>query len=348
MNPAILAPGASRVLLAHGGGGQLTDELLRESVLPRLANPILDPLLDSALLDVPEGHRVALTMDGYVVQPISFPGADIGRLAVCGTVNDLAVCGARPVAIALGLILCEGLRRVDLDRVLDSIAATAEEADVQVVTGDTKVVDHGHGDGLTITTAGIGWAPRDRALAPSRVRPGDVILVNGHLADHGLTVMLAREMPEVSGPLRSDAAPLGSLIGHLLDSVGPDVAFLRDATRGGVAGVVDDLARGSGHRVVLEEDRLPAREEARHAADMLGLDILDVANEGKVVAVVRPEAADAALAAMRHHPRGRDACVIGHVAAAGDSHGARAEMVTSIGGRRLLRKPYGEQLPRIC
>jgi hydrogenase expression/formation protein HypE len=331
------------ILLAHGGGGQLTDDLLGRLLLPRLGNPLLDELLDSALLET-SGQRLALTIDSYVVQPIQFPGGDIGRLAVSGTVNDLAVCGARPQALALSLILCEGLEQSVLESSLDSIAVTAREADIRVVTGDTKVIGRGAGDGLYITTAGVGVVTHPGRLHPDQVRPGDVLLINGPIADHGMAVMLAREMPQVQSVLVSDVAPLNGLIAALLRAV-PQTRFLRDATRSGLAGVAADLATRSLLRVVLAEEAIPVRPETLHAAEMLGLDPLDVANEGKVVAVVPADQVAAALAALRAHPLGQQAAVIGRVEQAEDGI---CELETRLGGRRILQKPYGEQLPRIC
>jgi hydrogenase expression/formation protein HypE len=333
-----------RVTLAHGGGGQLTDELLDGLILPRLSNELLDGLLDSAMLEATGTDRLAMTIDSYVVQPWRFPGGDIGRLAVCGTVNDLAVCGGKPVGIALSLILSEGFEMSDLAQVVDSIASAGEEAGVPVVTGDTKVVGRGQADGVYITTAGVARVPRGMTLRPQRVQPGDVLIVNGPVGEHGLAVMLAREMPQVQSVLRSDAAPLNGLIQALLKRV-PGVLFMRDATRSGLAGVACDLARDSGWRVTLDEARIPVRPGAQHAADMLGLDPLEVANEGKVVAVVRPYEADAALSAMRSHRLGRGARIIGHVGSVADG---LCELRTLIGGRRIVQKPYGEQLPRIC
>jgi len=333
-----------RVTLAHGGGGQLTDELLDNLILPRLGNDLVGGLLDSATLAATGTDKLAMTIDSYVVQPWKFPGGDIGRLAVCGTVNDLAVCGGDPVGIALSLILAEGFAMSDLAQVIDSIAQAGEEAGVSVVTGDTKVVGRGQADGIYITTAGVARVPRGRVLQPQRVQPGDVLIVNGPVGEHGLVVMLAREMPQVHSVLRTDAAPLNGLIQTLLKQV-PDVLFMRDATRAGLAGVACDLARDSGWRVTLDEARIPVRPEAQHAADMLGLDPLEVANEGKVVVVVRPYEADAALAVMRSHPLGEHARIIGHVGGVEDG---LCELHTLIGGQRIIQKPYGEQLPRIC
>jgi hydrogenase expression/formation protein HypE len=335
----------SHIMLAHGGGGQLTDELIHEMVMPRLGNGTLKDLLDSGIVKNQPGGRIAMTIDSYVVQPLRFPGGDIGRLAISGTVNDLAVCGAVPMGIALSLILAEGLEKSILKKVLDSIELTAQEAGVHVVTGDTKVVGKNHADGLYITTAGVGHITSSASgLSPELVRPGDVILINGPIADHGLAVMLAREMPQVRSVLKSDVAPLNRMIQHLLHEA-PDVVFMRDPTRAGLAGVVADLASRTGWRIVLDETRIPINPETLHAAEMLGLDPLEVANEGKVVVVVRPESADAALAAMRSDPLGKAASMIGVVE---DVRDGICELQTTIGGRRILQKPYGEQLPRIC
>lgn len=337
-------PASDHITLAHGGGGQLTDALVADVISPRLGNEVLNQLLDSAIFDVVT-HRLALTIDGYVVQPLQFPGGDIGRLAVSGTSNDLAVSGARPLGIALGLILAEGLERRILEQVLDSIAATAKEAQVHIITGDTKVVGRGQADGIYITTAGVGAVPAQCRLHPDRIQPGDRIILSGTIADHGLAVMLAREMPDVTSGMRSDVAPLNGMIQSLLDACGDEVVFMRDPTRGGLASVAADIASRTGYTMELEETAIPVRPETLHAAEMLGLDPLDVANEGKVVVVARERAADAALAALKAHPLGRDASIIGHV---GESRDGLCHLVTEIGGRRILQKPYGEQLPRIC
>ena len=332
------------IVLAHGGGGQLTDELIAEQILPRLGNGVLNNLFDSALLPGTQGDHLATTIDSYVVQPWQFPGGNIGRLAVCGTVNDLAVCGAQPLGIALSLILSEGFARTDLDTVLDAVQAAANEADVRVITGDTKVVGASSGDGVFITTAGVGRVPCGRDLRPSNVKPGDVLLINGAIAEHGLTVMLAREMPEMHSGLTTDAAPLNALVAHLLDVV-PGVKFMRDPTRSGLSGVATDLAKACNCNIVLDESSIPISAQARHAADMLGLDPLEVANEGKIVVVTTAADAESARQAMQEHPLGRDAAVIGRVE---ESPDGICELHTVIGGRRIVQKPYGEQLPRIC
>ncbi len=334
-----------RILLAHGGGGQLTDELLSESILPRIGNRLLNQLLDAAVLTDWGTGNPALTIDSYVVQPWQFPGGDVGRLAISGTINDLAVCGAQPVGIALSLILAEGLPRSVLHAVLDSVATTAAEAEVVVVTGDTKVVGQSQADNIYITTAGVGRTNPQHRLGIEQILPGDLLLINGPVGDHGLAVMMARELPEVESAVSSDAAPLSGLIHQLLERVPEGVAFMRDPTRGGVAGVVADMAAHSGRHVTLYEDTIPVEPATFHAAEMLGLDPLEVANEGKVVVVVRPDVAQAALEAMRNHPLGRKAQVIGEVE---ESLDGVCELRTSIGGRRIIQKPYGEQLPRIC
>jgi hydrogenase expression/formation protein HypE len=333
---------SKHIMLAHGGGGQLTDELVGQLILPRLGNAVLNDLLDSAIIDSGK-ESLALTIDSYVVQPLKFPGGDIGRLAVCGTVNDLAVCGARPLGLALGLILCEGLESGVLEEVMDSMARAANEAGVRIVTGDTKVVGRGQADGMFISTAGLGAIPHGRRLHPDRVRPGDAIIINGPIADHGLAVMLAREMPQVSSALKSDVTPLNRMIERVLEKV--DVRFMRDPTRGGLAGLAVDLASRTNLHIVLDEQAIPVRPEVRHAADMLGLDVLEVANEGKVVMAVSDADVDATLAALKGCDGGRESRVIGRVEEIKDGI---CELRTAMGGRRVLQKPYGEQLPRIC
>ena len=332
-----------QVVLAHGGGGEMTRRLLDEHVLPRLGNDLLDPLLDSALLPPVQG-RLCMTTDSFVVQPLECPGGDIGRLAVCGTINDLAVMGARPVALSLALVLEEGLPMAVLDRILESIARAAEEADTPVATGDTKVVEHRRGDGLMITTAGLGEMPAGVHLEPGRIRPGDEILVTGFVAEHGLAVMAAREGLGIRSSLESDAAPLAGLVEAMLAS-GGEVKFLRDPTRGGVAGVVADLVEDTGLGVEIEESALPVPAPVRHAAEILGLDPLAVANEGKIVVVAAGGQGDLVLEACHAHARGRQAARIGRVVRADPP---LAELITGIGGRRIIQRPYGEELPRIC
>ncbi|QNN24046.1 hydrogenase expression/formation protein HypE [Planctomycetales bacterium ZRK34] len=345
--PTLTSPrsNGARISLAHGGGGQLTDELIGGLVLPRLGNGLLNELLDSAVLPLDAQHRLALTIDAYVVTPWRFAGGDIGRLAVSGTVNDLSVAGAKPLGLALSMILAEGLPQRDLDVVLASVAQASSEAGVPVVTGDTKVVGHGQADGIYLITAGVGVVPTDRRLHPDSIKAGDALIINGPIGEHGLTVMLAREMPEIDSVLRSDVAPLNHLINRVMTRHGGGVHFMRDATRSGLAGLAADLAKQSGRHITLDEAVIPVRPEARHAADMLGLDPLEVANEGKVVIVADRNQADQIVATMREHELGKQACVIGWV---GDDGDGICELNTLIGGRRIIQKPYGEQLPRIC
>ncbi len=332
------------IVMAHGGGGELSQRLLRDHILPRLGNEMLGPLDDGALLPQ-DLSRLCMTTDSFVVQPIDFPGGDIGHLAVCGTVNDLAVMGARPRFLSLGMILEEGLPLSTLDRILDSVAAAAAEAGVQVVTGDTKVVEHRGGDGLMINTAGIGELREGLDLGASRIEGGDLMLINGGIAEHGLAVMSVRKHLEFQTQLKSDAAVLSGLIDELLKACGDEVKFLRDPTRGGLAVVAADLVEERGLSLELEEESIPLSSIALHTAELLGLDPLSVANEGKVVVVVSEGAGEKALAAMRAHPLGEKAAVIGRFTAESP---ALAELLTRGGGRRMVTRPYGEELPRIC
>ncbi len=342
---SLLSAQRKRVVLAHGGGGQLTDDLVAELIGPRFSNPYLDAMDDAAKLPMHSGEML-FTTDSYVVQPLRFPGGDIGRLAISGTVNDLAVSGATPQFISLALIIEEGLELSTLGEILDSIAKTAEEAGVRIVTGDTKVVGKGQGDGLYINTAGVGALRPGVKLGVRLIRPGDVLLVSGTIAEHGLAVMLQREHAEsVRSDLRSDVAPLNGLIDAVLAKCGERVVYMRDPTRGGFAGVAADLAQKSGWRLSIDEPSIPIEPSTRYAAEILGLDPLSVANEGKVMMVVRPEAMEAALRAMRQHPLGRNAAVVGRFEDTGDG---LCEVVTDVGGRRVIQKPYGEELPRIC
>jgi hydrogenase expression/formation protein HypE len=331
------------VLLGHGGGGELTRRLIADHILPRFKNPALDPLTDGAVLANP-GGRICVTTDASVVQPIFFPGGDIGRLAVCGTVNDLSVMGARPLALTLSLIIEEGLPFSELDRVLDSAAAAAREAGVPIATGDTKVVERRRGDGLMLSTAGVGVVADGVELSPRRVRPGDAVIVSGRIAEHGLAVMACREGLAFQTPIVSDVAPIHRLCAALL-TLGDGLRFLRDPTRGGVAGVAADLAEDAGVGVILDERRIPISPAVRHAAELLGLDPLAVANEGKLVAVVDGAVADQAVALLRADPLGRDAAIIGRIVAATPP---LAELTTAAGGRRIVQRPHGEELPRIC
>jgi hydrogenase expression/formation protein HypE len=344
------------ILLAHGSGGQLGHELVEQVFLRHFANPTLSELNDSALLDISLYTQYAIrsaqyapclafTTDSYVISPLIFPGGDIGKLSVCGTVNDLAVTGAVPHYLSAGFIIEEGLAWETLEQIVASMAETAVSAGVQIVTGDTKVVDHGAADGLFINTAGVGFVPPGRELGPSKLRPGDRLLISGTIGDHGMAVMMRREGLEFSSPLISDCAPLNALIADLLAACPDGVRCMRDPTRGGLVATLNEWASTSELGLVIEETEIPLRQEVRGACEILGLDPLYVANEGKVVVAVAPESADAALAALRAHPLGREAALIGHVTA---DHPSRVVLRTPLGARRILDMLVGEQLPRIC
>ncbi|HDN80715.1 MAG TPA: hydrogenase expression/formation protein HypE [Chloroflexi bacterium] len=337
---------SGKVLLAHGGGGRLSRELIRELFLKRFGNPILDVLDDAAVLpdSLPKGYRLAFTTDSYVVQPLFFPGGDIGKLAVSGTVNDLAMMGARPLYLSAGFIIEEGFPFKKLEQVVDSMARTAQEAGVQIVAGDTKVVNKGSADGLFINTAGVGLIPPGVKLGGALARPGDVVIVSGPVGDHGIAVMMQREGLQFSSELRSDCAPLNGLVEAILKA-SKEVHCLRDPTRGGLAAVLNEIASQSNVGIEAEEEAIPIREEVKAVCEFLGLDPLYVACEGRLVAVVTPQAAEPVLEAMRRHPYGREACIIGRVV---DEHLGKVVMRTLIGSRRILDMPAGEQLPRIC
>lgn len=331
------------VLLGHGSGGIMTGQLIERLILPAFANPVLDRLDDQAVLEL-GGTRLAFTTDSFVVTPLFFPGGDIGRLAVNGTVNDLAMSGARPLYLSVGLIIEEGLPMDALRRVIESMSAAAREAGVTVVTGDTKVVGKGSGDQLFVNTSGIGVVPAGVVISAERARPGDVVIVSGTIGDHGVAIVGARNELGLEGEIRSDTAPLAGLVEALLAS-GSDVHVLRDPTRGGVSATLHEIAARAGVGFEIAESRLPVREDVRGACEILGFDPLNVANEGKLVALVPAGTADAALAALRRHPLGRDAQRIGHVVA---EHPGLVLVETSLGSRRVLDRPYGEILPRIC
>lgn len=332
------------VQLAHGGGGRLSQMLVEGMFLEAFRNPALEPLHDGALLEA-AGARLAFSTDTFVVRPLFFPGGDIGSLAVHGTINDVAMCGARPIAISVGLILEEGLPMDDLWRITCSLAAAATAAGVPVVTGDTKVVDRGKGDGLYVNTTGVGVVPDGVRISPRRIRPGDKILLSGALAEHGIAIMSVRENLEFETTLETDSAPLHRLVAAVLDATGEAVHALRDPTRGGVASATNEIAKSAGVAMRLEERAIPLREEVRGACEILGFDPLYVANEGKCLAFVAPEAADAALAAMRADPLGHEAAIVGEVT---DGPAGRVVLRSRIGGERIVDMMSGEQLPRIC
>ena len=337
------------IVLGHGGGGLLSAELIEHLFVPAFGNPALDQMGDAAVLALAEserGARLAMTTDSFVVRPLVFPGGSIGDLAVNGTVNDLAMRGARPRWLSVGFILEEGLPLATLARVVDDMAAAARRAGVAIVTGDTKVVERGHGDGLYVNTAGVGVVPDGVEIAPDRARPGDAILVSGTLGDHGMAIMSVREGLEFESPIVSDCRPLAALAEALRAALPPGALHvLRDPTRGGLAASLHEIAGRSGVGVALEDARIPVRAEVAAACEMLGMDPLHVANEGKLVAFVDGAHAEAALAALRAHADGEDAALVGYAVA---DHPGQLVARTAIGATRVIAPALGEQLPRIC
>jgi hydrogenase expression/formation protein HypE len=340
--PAPVAAGP-RVLLGHGSGGKLSAELVRDVFLATFDNPILARMDDQAIVSV-NGARLAFTTDTFVVKPLFFPGGDIGSLAVHGTVNDLAMGGARPLFLSAAFVIEEGLEMDTLRAVVKSLQRAAAAAGVHVVTGDTKVVEKGSGDGLFINTSGIGEVPDGIALSASHARPGDRVLLSGAIGEHGIAILAQREGLEFESELASDSAALHTLVADML-AASHEIRCLRDPTRGGVSSTLNEIAAQAGVGIEIDERSIPVREEVKGACEMLGLDPLYVANEGKLIAIVAPEAADAALAAMRRHPLGRAAQAIGSVTAA---HPRLVTMRTTVGPSRIVDLLAGEQLPRIC
>jgi len=343
--PPIITTGKTmrdKVLLAHGSGGKLAHEIVRNSFVSALDNPILNPLDDSAIISA-EG-RLAFTTDSYVVQPIFFPGGDIGRLAICGTVNDLSMVGAKPLYLSLSFIIEEGLLIKDLERVVASIKETAEESGVKIVTGDTKVVNRGSADRLFINTAGVGIIPPKVDISGHNAQPGDAVIINGTIGDHGIAVLSQREGLGFATKLESDCSPLNGLVAEMLEASNA-MRCLRDPTRGGLASTLNELAEQSRVSIRIEEDRIPVREEVAGACERLGLDPLHVANEGKLVAVVEAKDAEAVVARMKKNKYGRDAAIIGEVR---EEHPGRVVMKTRLGTSRIVDMLVGEPLPRIC
>ncbi|MEO6871911.1 MAG: hydrogenase expression/formation protein HypE [Chthoniobacterales bacterium] len=331
------------IVLAHGSGGKLSHRLIDQIILPQFRNDLLEPLHDGAVFSL-GGGRIAFSTDSYVVSPIFFPGGDIGKLAVHGTVNDLAMCGARPRYLSVGFILEEGLPMEDFWRVVQSMRAAADAAGVQLVTGDTKVVDRGKADKIFINTAGVGIVPDGVDIRPARAQVGDKILLSGQVAVHGIAIMSVREGLEFETEIASDSAALNGLVEEIL-RVCPDVHVLRDPTRGGVTSSVTEIALSARVGVHLNEAAVPISEEVKGACEILGLDPLYVANEGKLIAVVPATEADGVLAAIRAHSLGKEAAIIGEVVAA---HPGFVTMKTRVGGTRVVDMLTGEQLPRIC
>jgi len=331
------------ILLAHGGGGQLMHQLIEKIFLPTFDNPALNVRHDSAQLNI-SGARLAFTTDSYVVHPLFFPGGDIGSLAIHGTVNDLAMSGARPLYISAGFIIEEGLPVETLWRIVLSMQEAAREADVQIVTGDTKVVDKGKGDGVFINTSGIGIIEHSLEISPKGVRDGDVILLSGDIGRHGMAIMAVREGLQFESAIESDSAPLADIVLKLI-SAGVEVHCLRDLTRGGLASALNEIADGAGVAIEIDERNIPVREDVQGACEILGLDPLYVANEGRFTAFVPPADAGRALAIMRSHPLGNGAVMIGKAAG---SASPIVTMKSKIGTSRVVSMLSGEQLPRIC
>jgi hydrogenase expression/formation protein HypE len=343
-----------RVLLGHGSGGKLSAELVRDMFLPAFNNPALAQLNDQAVVSI-NGARVAITTDSFVVKPLFFPGGDIGSLAVHGTVNDLAMGGAQPLFLSVAFILEEGFSMDLLRRVVDSLKHAADAAGVQIVTGDTKVVEKGKGDGLFINTTGVGVVPDGLQLSADRARPGDKVVLSGSIGDHGIAILAQREGLEFESAITSDSAALHTLVAEMLEveshfsqnrgEVGRPIRCMRDPTRGGLSSALNEIAEQSQVGIELDERAIPVREEVKGACEMLGLDPLYVANEGKLIAIVEPSAADALVAVMRKHPLGKDTRVIGTV---GERNTGMVTMRTALGTTRIVDMLAGDQLPRIC
>jgi len=336
-------PVRDTIVLGHGSGGKLSAELIHDIFLPSLTNPMLARLDDQAIFQI-HGHRLAFTTDSFVVKPLFFPGGDIGSLAVHGTVNDLAMGGATPLYLSAAFIIEEGFSIEQLRRVADSMHRSAAAAGVQVVTGDTKVVEKGKGDGLFITTTGIGLVPEGVNISADRARPGDKVLLSGSIGDHGIAILAQREGLEFESEILSDSAPLNSLVAEML-KVSCEVHCMRDPTRGGISSTLNEIAQQSKVGIELEQNAIPVRDEVSGACEMLGLDPLYVANEGKLIAIVPPEIADQMLRAMQQHPLGSAAQIIGTVK---QEHSGLVIMRTPLGTTRIVDMLAGDQLPRIC
>ena len=335
-----------QITLSHGSGGKATHNLIEGIFAPAFSNPLLDRMDDAATFAPGDGSlQLAFTTDTYVVNPLFFPGGDIGKLAVHGTVNDLAVAGAQPLYLSAGFILEEGFSIAELRSIVESMTVAARDAGVSIVTGDTKVVQRGKADGVFINTAGVGIVRTGTIIGQDQLKPGDKVLLSGPIGDHGVAIMLAREMLDIETDIQSDSAPLHTLVASLLDVAGSGVHCLKDPTRGGVATSLNEMALASQVAITLDEPAIPVRPEVRGACELLGLDPLTIANEGKLLAIVAPEVANAALCAMRTHVLGREAAIIGTVQA---EPKALVFLRTDIGGKRILDMLVGDPLPRIC
>ena len=330
--------------MGHGGGGKLSNELVEHLFLPAFRNPALENLGDAAVLEL-AAARLAMSTDSFVVQPLFFPGGSIGELAVNGTVNDLAVSGAEPKFLSASFILEEGFALAQLAAIVQAMAKAAAIAGVKIVTGDTKVVERGHGDGCYVNTAGVGILREGIRVGPQRVQPGDAVIVSGTMGDHGMAIMSVREGLEFESPIKSDCAALNGMIGEVLVAAGTAVHAMRDPTRGGLASTLNEIALASGVGIMIDETSVPVRPEVQSACELLGLDPVYVANEGKAVFFVAPDAAEEVLRVLRAHPLGRDAARIGHATA---EHKHMLVSRTAMGANRVIPTMIGEQLPRIC
>ena len=336
---------AGRVDMSHGAGGRAMAELISSIFKDAFGNELLDQGNDQASFPTPSGGRMVMTTDGYVVSPIFFPGGDIGSLAVHGTVNDLAMAGAKPLYLSASYIIEEGFPLGDLKRIAESMGAAAKAAGVMIVTGDTKVVERGKADGVFISTAGVGVVPDGLVLSGDRARPGDKVIVSGSMGDHGVAIMSSRENLTFETEILSDSAALNGLVETMVAAAGPQLRLMRDPTRGGLAATLNELAHQSGVGFRIVEDRIPIKRQVAAACELLGLDPLNVANEGKLVAVVAAEAAERLVEAMRAHPLGADAAIIGETV---EDDQRFVQMTTGFGGGRIVDWLAGEQLPRIC
>ena len=335
---------AAKILLAHGDGGLLSDELIRKIILPHLTKELPSELNDSARLEL-SSKSICFTTDSYVVKPLFFNGGDIGKLAVCGTVNDLAVSGARPLALSLSFIIETGFEIELFEKILDSIKKAAEKNDVSIVTGDTKTVEAGSADKIFINTTGIGIRLDGADLGFSKIRAGDKVILSGTIGDHGMAIISQREGIKFESDLKSDCAGIAKLTCKLLENI-KGIKFMRDPTRGGLAATLNEISKQTGLSIEIDQNRIPVNPTVQAAADILGLDVLGVANEGKFVAIVADQSAEDCIKICREHPLGRDASIIGTVTEIQDV--PTVEMITKIGGRRIVQMPYGLELPRIC
>ncbi len=331
------------IIMGHGGGGKLSAELIEHLFLPAFRNEQLEGLGDAAVFNINDS-RLAMSTDSFVVRPLFFPGGNIGELAINGTVNDISMSGAKPLYLSVGFIIEEGLPMATLGRIVDSMATAAQKANVTLITGDTKVVDKGHGDGVFINTSGVGLIPPGTNIGPDKAQPGDVVIVSGTIGDHGMAVMSVREGLQFETTIESDTAALNGLINDMLATTS-EIHVLRDPTRGGVASALNEIAYQSSVGIVLDEQKLPVQTAVASACELLGMDPIFVANEGKLLAIVPADKAEMVLDTMRQHPLGQEAAIIGQVQA---QHPGLLIARTSIGGRRIISMQIGEQLPRIC